>query len=176
MALVAAGQAVDFKGWAGAALLGGGKAAFAKEFFYAQQSFQVMVLDGEACKLPPLKGRERRNVVVKARNGHTSVRITHPGEQVGEGQGRIFHGPAEDAGVQIARRAAQGDFEGNDAAQGVGERRMSWTGHAGVRDDDSVACQFPTMGLEKFGEVGAADFFLAFDDKGEVAGQGSAGF
>ena len=40
-ALVAAGQAVDFKGGAGAALFGGGEAAFAKEFRRAEQFLEV---------------------------------------------------------------------------------------------------------------------------------------
>ena len=97
-------------------------------------------------------------------------------EQLAQGHRRIVHRAAENAGVQIARRAVQRDFKRDDAAQRIGERRMIGVGHAGVGNDDGVAVQFAAVRLEKFREVRAADFLLAFDDERQIAGQGSAGF
>ncbi len=69
----------------------------------------------------------------------------------------------------------QRDLKRDDAAQGISERGMFRTGHAGVGNHDGVAFQFVAMRFEKFCEIGAADFFLAFDDECQIAGQGSIG-
>jgi hypothetical protein len=48
--------------------------------------------------------------------------------------------------------------------------------HSGVGYDNGVALQFVAMQFDEFCKAYAADFFLAFDDERQVAGQGSSGF
>ena len=67
------------------------------------------------------------------------------------------------------------DFHREDAAESVGERGKFQAGQPVVRDDNGVAAQFPDVLFEKVFEMFAADFLLAFDDEGEIAGQRSAG-
>src|ERR1043166_8388959 len=73
--------------------------------------------------------------------------------------------------MKIAVWAAQGDLEGSDATEGIGQRGVAARGHAGVRNHDSVAAQFFTVLFEKRGQTGAAHFFLALDHEGDVTGQ-----
>ncbi len=78
--------------------------------------------------------------------------------------------------MQVARRPAHRDFKRDDAAQRVGERGMIGIRHPGVRNDDGIAGEFTAMGFKEFREVRAADFLLAFDDEGQITGQGSSRF
>ena len=175
-ALIAAGQAVDFKRRPRAALFHGRETALAEQLFHAEQFLKFAVGGGQALELFPFVGGKRRDVVVKTGDGNAAVFVAQFGQQLAQGHRRVVHRAAENAGVQIARRAVHRDFKGDDAAQRVGQRRMIGIGHAGVGDDDGVAFQFVPVRFEKFRQVRAADFLLAFDDKGQIAGQGSAGF
>ena len=114
---------------------------------------------------------KRGHVVVKAGNGDAPVFVAQPGEQLAEGQGGIVHRAAVDAGMQIAGRPAQGDFHGADAAQGISEGGMIQAGHAGVGNDHGAAMEFLAIGQQEAVQTLAADFLLAFDDEGEIAGE-----
>ena len=69
----------------------------------------------------------------------------------------------------------QGDFEGGNSAQRISEGRVFRRGHAGIGNDNGVTGQFGAIFFQESGEAAAADFFLAFDDEGNVARQVGAG-
>ena len=175
-ALITAGQAVDFKRRPRTALLERCEPAFAEQFFHTDQFLEFGGCNRQALELFPLVSRKRRNVVVETGNGNATVFVTEFGEQLAQGHRRVVQRAAENAGMQVARRAVHRDFKGDDAAQRIRQRRMIGVWHAGVGNDDGVAEQLAPVRFEKFREVRTADFFFAFDDKREVAGQGGAGF
>jgi len=78
--------------------------------------------------------------------------------------------------MQIARRAAQDDFKGNDPAERVGQRRMLEAGYARVGNHHRVTVQFAAVLLEKTGQGFAADLLLTFEHKCQITGQRRAGF
>src|SRR5205814_180439 len=116
-------------------------------------------------------GRERNYVVVETGDGNAAIFVAESGEQLAEGHGRVVHGTAVDAGVQIARRAVCFDFHRTDAAQRVGQRRVFQVRNAGVGNDDGVAAEFGTVVYQKRRQAFAADFLFALDNKRQVAGQ-----
>ena len=175
-ALIAAGEAVDFECGPGAALLHGGEAAFAEECGHAEHFLVVAFVVGQPAHLLALVGGERLHVVVESGNRDAAILIAQLRQQLTQGHCGIFHRAAKDAGVQIARRAVQDDFQRADAAQSIGECRQSFCRHAGVGNHHRVATQLLAPRLQERGQTFAADFLLAFDDEGQVAGQGRAGF
>ncbi len=174
--LVTTGEAVDFEGGAGGPAFGGGEAALAKKPGDAEEFLIGVVGPGQAGEMAFFVGRERDDVVVEAGDVNAAIMIDEPGEHFAEGHGGVFHRTAEDAGVQIAGGAVNDEFEGDDAAQGIGEGGVFETRHAGVGNDDGVALEFRAMAFQEGSEVFAADFLLAFDNEGEVAGEFGAGF
>ena len=176
VALIAAGQPVDLERRARTALFHRRVAVFAEQHRNAQQLFQLCIRHREPAALLALLFGERFHILIKTGNLDEAVIVEDLAQQVAQGHRRIFHRAAENAGVQVARRAVQLDFKCNDAAQRIGERGMFRAGHAGVRDDDGVAFQFGTIFFQKDGKVFAADFLLTFNHKSQVAGQGSSGF
>ena len=64
-----------------------------------------------------------------------------------------------------------GEFDAGDAAEPVGERGNAFGDHAGVGDGDDVAGEVGAVGVKERLEVGAADFFFAFEEEGEVEGE-----
>ena len=176
VALIAAGQAVDFKRRTRAAAFHRRETALAGQFRNAEKFLQLALGNRVTRGLLPFQFRERRDVVIKAGNRDAAMIIVDLRQQAGERHRRIFHAAAEDAGVQIARRPAQLDFKRDDAAQRVGERGMFQAGHSGVGNDDGIAEQFAAIFFEKVREAFAADLLLAFDDERQIARQRRAGF
>ena len=131
LALITAGQAVDFKRRPRAALFHGREAALAEQFFHADQFLKFGGRDRQALELFAFISRKRRNVVVETGNGDAAVFIAQSGEQLAQGHRRVVQRAAENAGMQIARRAVHRDFKGDDAAQA----------NTSARDDPRRACR-----------------------------------
>ena len=100
-----------------------------------------MRVEGQPRELLALVGGQRLHVVVKAGNRHAAILVAQFAQQLAQRHRRIIHRAAENAGMQIARRAVQRDLEAGNAAQSVGQRRMLRRRHARVGNDDGVAGQ-----------------------------------
>ena len=84
---------------------------------------------------------EGPHVVVEAGHGDPAVVVVEGGHQAGDEVGRVGHGPAEQARVQVDGRGAHVDVEGHQAPHAHAHRRDVGRPHVGVGDDDDVARQ-----------------------------------
>ena len=108
------------------------------------------------------------HVVVEAGHGDAALFVVKAGEDFHEGGGGVHDGAAEDAGVEVGGGSAHNDLHGRDAAEALGEGGVAFGDHPGVRDGDDVATQIAAAGADEIVEIGAADFFFAFDEEDEI--------
>ena len=92
-------------------------------------------------------------------------------QQLAERHGRVVHRPAENAGVQVARRAAQRDLEANNPPQCIGQCRMFERWHARIGNDDCIAGQLCPVLSQKGCQAAAAYLLFAFNDEGNITRQ-----
>ena len=60
-----------------------------------------------------------------------------------------------------------------DATQRKGESRITVSGHSGVRNDNYITVEFGPVALEKWPQIVAANFLLAFDKENQIHRQRS---
>ena len=147
----------------------------AEKLRHAEKTPVTFLRAGQPLELPPFERRKRFHVVIKARHCDASPGVAQLREQLAERHRRILDRAAEEARVQIAGRSAQGEFEGDDAPQRVGERRQVLGGHAGVGHHHGIAAKFPAAGPQERRQVAAANLLLALEHERQIAGQGGAG-
>src|SRR6516225_5294300 len=63
------------------------------------------------------------------------------------------------------------NFRSQAASLRVADRRLAGSEHLGVRDNSSVGAKSTLVSFYKRQQVGAADFFLAFEDTLHIYGQ-----
>jgi hypothetical protein len=85
-----------------------------------------------------------------------NVLVVQRGENLGENAQRIERRPAIEAGMQIARRAAHGDFGEGEAAQEGGDGGRLRIQLPGVADEADIGFEFLAVAGEEGGEAWAA--------------------
>ena len=169
--MITASQAVDLERRPRGALLLRGVAALAEQLRDTEEFPVGRVVVRNPRQLFSFVGGERNNIVIKAGDGDATVLVAQAGEQLAEGHRRVVHRAAVDAGVQITRRAVHFDLHRADTAERVSQRGMFQVRDAGVGNDSGIAAEFIAIFPQKRRETLAADFLLAFDDKGQVTRQ-----
>lgn len=121
--------------------------------------------------LGALVGGEDEDIVVEAVDHDAAVAVVKGAEELAENVGGVGDGAAEQAGVEVVRRAGELEEHVDEAAQAVGDGGDAAGELVGVADDGDVGLEVVLVLLDEGGEVGAADFFFAFDEEGDVDGR-----
>ena len=175
LALVAAGEAVDFKRGPRGALFIRGVSGLAEERRHPNGFAEFRLVERHFRHLLPLVGRELHHVIVEARDRDRSALVAHRTEHLTEDHRRVVHRPAEEAGVQVAVRAVEPDFNRSHAPERVAERGMLHARDLGVRNHQGFTREFLGMLRQKSVERLRADFLFALDQEIHVARQFATG-
>ena len=170
-ALIAAADAVDFGGGAGPAAFVVGVSGFAPEFGDTGEGEGFFCAAGEFGPCFAFPCLDWADGVVEAGDEDAAVGVVEAGDEFGEDGIGVGDAAAEDAAVEVDGGAVDGEFDAGDAAEPVGEGGNAFGDHAGVGDGDDVAGEVGAVGVEERLEGGAADFFFAFEEEGEVEGE-----
>ena len=85
-----------------------------------------------------------------------------------EGGGGVHHRAAENARVEIERRSPHDDFHRGDAAEALGQGRVSLGDHSGVGNGDHVTAQVAAARTDELREICASDLLLALDEENQI--------
>ena len=161
--LIARTHAIDLGCRACPNALGGGVSRLAEEAGRAGDCQIIRVAHAGKGRshfaLPSFQGPD---LVVKSLDGDLAFEAVQARHQPRHGGSGIRHDPAEEAGVEVAFRAAQNHLAASEAAQTVAESRHAGSHHSGVGNGDDVAFQLIEMIAEERCQIWAADFLLAF--------------
>ena len=150
--LITGCQAVDLQGWSGGPTFHGVKVAFAEQFAHAQVTRKFCVFVREAFGLVTFQFAERRDIIIKSRDGDASVGVSQLGQHLAKDHGRIVHRTSVNARMQIPVGTGQGDLAGRHAAESVGQGRMFQVGHAVVGNHNGGNIQFRLQFFQSRGE------------------------
>ena len=166
--LVAAGQTVDFGRGANADTLDGAEAFLAGEDEDAGFALVIGFTDRQGGQRFAFRSVEFGHIIIESGHSNPTAVVVQARQHSDEGGCGIHDRAAENAGVQIGRRAAHDNLHRRDATQALGQSRISLGDHPGIRDGDDVAAQLAAAGADEVIEVRASDFFFAFDQENEV--------
>ncbi len=117
---------------------------------------------------------EVHDTVVEAGDRHARVVVVQGGDQAGGGGGRVGHGAAEGAGVDVLLGAVQPDLALGEAAHTGAHGGGVLGPHAGVGHDHRVGGEPVRVLFDERTEVRGAGFLLALDQQLQVDGRGGA--
>ena len=115
------------------------------------------------------------DVVVEARDADPAVRALQPGDDLGEGVGRVLDGAAVAARVEVDGRPDDVDLGVHDPAQAERDGRQVALEEARVADDRDVGREPLAVRLEPRVEVDRARLLLALEDVPDVDRHRAAG-